>query len=103
LHAAIDVAVLRAYGWEDHVPQCECEFLLDYEDQDEEDDDRKARKGKKPYHYRWPDEVRDEVLARLLKLNAERTEQERVLGTSKGRSKNPAKRSIRPTEQPTLI
>jgi hypothetical protein len=103
LHAAIDVAVLRAYGWEDLVPQCECEFLLDYEDQDEEDDDRKARKGKKPYHYRWPDEVRDEVLARLLKLNAERTEQERVLGTSKGRSKNPAKRSIRPTEQPTLI
>ena len=27
---------------------------------------------KKPYRYRWPDTVRDEVLARLLALNAER-------------------------------
>jgi hypothetical protein len=98
LHAAMDVAVLRAYGWEDIIPGCECEFLLDYEDEDEDDDNGRARKRKKPYRYRWLDEVRDEVLAKLLKLNAERAEQERALGTIKGRSKNPAKRPSRPTE-----
>jgi hypothetical protein len=101
LHAAMDVAVLRAYSWEDIIPRCEYKFLLDYEDED--DDDGKVRKRKKPYRYRWPDEVRDEVLARLLQLNAERAEEERVLGTTKGRSKNSAKRPTRPTEEPTLI
>ena len=30
--------------------------------------------------YRWPDEVRDEVLARLLKLNAERAVEEKLAG-----------------------
>ncbi len=28
----------------------------------------------------WPDEIREEVLARLLKLNAERAEQEKLSG-----------------------
>ena len=65
----MDRAVLDAYGWSD-VPT-ECEFLLDYE-VDEEESSRK----KKPWRYRWPDEVRDEVLARLLELNAERAAQE---------------------------
>ena len=32
--------------------------------------------GKKPYRYRWPDEVRDEVLARLLVLNKQRAAEE---------------------------
>ena len=31
---------------------------------------------KEPFRYRWPNEVRDEVLARLLELNAERAAQE---------------------------
>ena len=65
LHAAMDRAVLDAYGWND-IPT-DCEFLLDYEIDEEEWGDKK-----KPYRYRWPDEVRDEVLARLLELNAER-------------------------------
>ena len=69
LHAGMDRAILGAYGWED-VP-IECEFLLDYEI-DEEDLGNK----KKPWRYRWPNEVRDEVLARLLELNAERAEEE---------------------------
>ena len=55
--------VLDAYGWRD-IPT-DCEFLLDYEGDDEERGTRK-----KPYRYRWPDAVRDEVLARLLELNA---------------------------------
>jgi len=80
LHAEMDAAVLTAYGWADLIPKCTCEFLLDYEDEDDGQDEGKARKRKKPWRYRWPDEVRDEVLARLLKLNAERAEQERIAG-----------------------
>lgn len=69
LHAAMDRAVLDAYGWSD-IPT-DCEFLLDYEIDEEEWGDKK-----KPYRYRWPDEVRDEVLARLLELNAQRAQEE---------------------------
>ena len=35
LHAAMDRAVLDAYGWTDIQPRCE--FILDYEDEDEDD------------------------------------------------------------------
>ena len=73
LHAAMDHAVLKAYGWTDI--RTECEFLLDYEI-DEETWGRK----KKPWRYRWPDDIRDEVLARLLALNAKRAEEERMAG-----------------------
>jgi len=69
LHAAMDRAVLDAYGWTDMPTNCD--FLLDYE-LDEEEWGRK----KKPYRYRWPDLVRDEVLARLLALNSERAAEE---------------------------
>jgi hypothetical protein len=47
-----------------------------------------AVKGKKklPWRYRWPDDVREDVLARLLALNAERYGEEVALGLhSKGR------------------
>ena len=36
--------------------------------------------GKLPWAYRWPDEVRDDVLARLLALNAHRAELDRLTG-----------------------
>ena len=48
-----------------------CEFLLDYEI-----DEENWREKKTPYRYRWPDEVRDEVLARLLELNKKRAEEQ---------------------------
>ena len=92
LHAAMDRAVLDAYGWTD-LPTATCEFLLDYED-DEEDDDRRRAAARKPWRYRWPDDVRDEVLARLLELNANRAEQERLAGlqaASKPGGKSPRK------------
>ncbi len=73
LHAAMDRAVLGAYGWND-IPT-DCEFLLDYEIDEEEWGDKK-----KPWRYRWPDEVRDEVLARLLELNARRAKEEAAAG-----------------------
>ena len=78
LHAAMDRAVLDAYGWQDI--STDCQFLLDYEI-DEETWGRK----KKPWRYRWPAEVHDEVLARLLALNAERAAEERRTGFAVGK------------------
>ena len=112
LHAAMDRAVLDAYGWND-VPTA-CGFALDWLDLDDDEladtlasapDDIRERiesadyffpdaaaacrfqshikrsgKGKLPWRYRWPDEVRDDVLARLLALNAARAELERLTG-----------------------
>ena len=75
LHAAMDRAVLDAYGWTD-IPT-DCDFLLDYEI-----DEATWGRKKKPYRYRWPDAVRDEVLARLLALNAERATEEARAGAS---------------------
>lgn len=81
----MDTAVLTAYRWTDLLPKCTCEFLLDYEDDESESgvEESGGRKKKKPWRYRWPDEVRDEVLARLLKLNADRAEEERLAGLGK--------------------
>jgi hypothetical protein len=69
LHSAMDAAVLTAYGWSDI--STDCKFLLDYEIDEEEWGDKK-----KPWRYRWPDEVQAEVLARLLELNADRARSE---------------------------
>jgi hypothetical protein len=85
LHSAMDRAVLDAYGWTD-VPTA-CGFLLDHEIEEEEWSDKK-----KPYRYRWPDDVRDEVLAKLLDLNADRgKEEERSGATAMKRSGKKAK------------
>ena len=69
LHAAMDRAVLDAYGWRD-IPT-DHDFFLDYPI-----DEAEWGNKKKPYRYRWRDEVRDEVLARLLELNAKRAAEE---------------------------
>ncbi len=80
LHAAMDHAVLDAYGWTDLKPTCE--FLLDYEEDEDEDETGGTRRRKKPWRYRWPDDFRDEVLARLLELNRQRAEEERRSGAA---------------------
>lgn len=91
LHAAMDRAVLEAYGWHDLAERAICEFLLDYEeDEDEEESAGKKSKKKKPWRYRWPNAFRDEVLARLLALNAERAEQERLAGAATADEKHAA-------------
>ena len=41
---------------------------------------RSGVRGRKPYLYRWPDAIRDEVLARLLELNAERAAEDARAG-----------------------
>ncbi len=70
LHATMDRAVLAAYGWPD-LP-IDCEFLLDYQTGAEET----GSSRKKPYRCRWPDEICEEILARLLELNVQRAAEE---------------------------
>ena len=89
LHTAMDTAVLAAYAWDD-IPT-DCDFLPDHSVAEEG-----AARGRKRYRYRyrWPDKVRDEVLARLLELNAQRAAEE-------ARSGKAAIAARRKTEQPS--
>jgi hypothetical protein len=80
LHAAMDRAVLEAYGWHDLAETATYEFLLDYEDDEDDEEEPSGRRRKKPWRYRWPDDFHDEVLARLLDLNQKRAEEERLAG-----------------------
>ena len=105
LHAAMDRAVLNAYGWTDLEPSCE--FLLDYDDEADDDDPATAsptpRRRKKPWRHRWPDDFRDEVLARLLELNRLRAHEESLLSatpTPKTKAK-PKPKPRTPKSKPT--
>jgi hypothetical protein len=71
LHAALDRAVLVAYGWGDLAERATCEFRLDH---DEDDDSPRPRPRRRPWRYRWPPELHDEVLARLLALHGRRAD-----------------------------
>jgi hypothetical protein len=73
LHEAMDRALLEAYGWSD-IPTG-CDFFPDFTETDED-----GKELPKSIRYRWSDEVRDEVLARLLELNAQRAQEERLAG-----------------------
>jgi hypothetical protein len=71
LHEVMDRVVLDAYGWHDlrTVPA----FFPEFDEEDEEDEGgRPSSPRQKKYRYRWPEDIHDEVLARLLALNAER-------------------------------
>lgn len=100
LHAAMDREVLGAYGWADIRP--DCEFISEHPADEEE-----LANGMQDVRYRWPDPVRNEVLGRLLDLNAERAAKQRRRGKStKGRrshARNPAPRSKSAVTQPSLV
>jgi len=115
LHAAMDRAVLDAYGWQDIQPVCE--FISEFDDEEEEDDN--GRPKKKKYRYKWPEAIHDEVLARLLELNRQRAQEESPQAESqplswdngpsapsakpkRGRGKNGA-RGDTTAEKPTLF
>lgn len=105
LHAALDHAVLTAYGWSDLLESglTTCEFLPDYFDEPEEEGGDPVPKS---IRYRWPDATRDEVLARLLKLNAERAAEEVRQGlhsaaAKKAAQKTPAKKAAPRTPRKT--
>ena len=70
LHRQMDQAVFLAYGWEDLAENARPIFL------DEANEDAFAYQGR----LFWPSDFRDDVLARLLALNAERHEEEVVAG-----------------------
>jgi hypothetical protein len=75
LHHAMDVAVLRAHGWDDLADAAAPEFLTEATEPDHRYQDRLF----------WPSTFRDEVLTRLLALNAER-----AAGLTPGRHATPA-------------
>lgn len=121
LHGEIDQAVLAAYGWSDVPTACGFGLdYLDTEDDAQLPDALQERidtgelffwdagealdfqgqlqaygaitgRRKLPWRYRWPDAVRDDVLARLLALNAERYAEEVALGFHAKGGKKPAK------------
>jgi hypothetical protein len=74
LHAAMDQAVLEAYGWRDLAAGAAPIFL------DETNEDDHTYQGR----LFWPSDFRDEVLARLLALNVERHAEEVRLGIAPG-------------------
>jgi hypothetical protein len=72
LHAEMDAEVLRAYGWDDLADRAAPEFV-----------EQDADEGRPPKtRLDWAAEFKDEVLARLLALNAERAEAERGAGVT---------------------
>ena len=140
LHGEMDQAVLEAYSWSDVSTACGFGLdYLDTEDDAQLPDALQERidagelffwdayeainfesqlrsyeviKGKKklPWRYRWPDDVRDDVLARLLALNAERYAEEvaqglhdkgkKTAGTAAGRKRSrPAKTAVSETSE----
>jgi hypothetical protein len=91
LHAAMDRAVLDTYGWRDLVESTHYDFLLDYEEEDESSS--QTSRKRKPWRYRWPDDFRDEVLARLLELNEKRHKEEQLLVKAKSTEAKPVKKT----------
>ena len=76
LHDAMDRAVLTAYGWANLAKRIatDPDAMPRYLTEETEDDHKYQGR------YFWPAPIRDEVLARLLALNAERAEEERKAG-----------------------
>ncbi|MDB9444833.1 Eco57I restriction-modification methylase domain-containing protein [Anabaena sp. CS-542/02] len=97
LHMAMDKAVIAAYGWFDLKPQYE--FILDYEEEED------SNKRKKPWRYRYPDDLRDEILARLIRLNGDQYELEILGGKGvdkpkpQGKTKKTAKKKPNPLQK----
>jgi hypothetical protein len=117
----MDQAVLNAYGWTDLPTACGFGLdYLDSEEDAQLPDELQERidsgelffweasdaldfqgqlqvygaitgRRKLPWRYRWPESVRDDVLARLLALNAERYEEEVRLGLHSKGAKQAAK------------
>ncbi len=108
LHAALDRAVLEAYGWIELAERATCEFLLEHEEE-EDNTDESASRRKKTCRLRWPDEFRDDVLARLLELNEQRAADERRSGATvekkagkKGTQKKSGKKKATAAPTPLL-
>jgi hypothetical protein len=123
LHQEMDQVLLAAYSWSDVPTACGFGLdYLDTEDDAQLPDALQERidsgelffwdagdaldfqsqlqaygaitgRRKLPWRFRWPDAVRDDVLARLLALNAERYAEEQILGKKSGRAPRRSSRS----------
>jgi hypothetical protein len=82
LHAAMDKAVLDAYGWTDIVPAYE--YSGDYENED-------GTPGS--VRLNFTEEVRDDILKRLLALHAERVKSEKAQAPAESQKKNKSKKA----------
>jgi type I restriction-modification system DNA methylase subunit len=132
LHGEMDQAVLAAYAWSDVPTACGFGLdYLDTEDDAQLPDALQERidsgelffwdandaldfqgqlhaygaitgRRKLPWRYRWPDSVRDDVLARLLALNAERYAEEVAQGLHGKAGKKAPKATRKRKEQPAL-
>ena len=98
LHSDMDREVLDAYGWIDI--STDCDFIPEHSTDDEEPTQRP-----RAVRYRWPDPVRNEVLGRLLELNAERAASERQRGNAARARRRPrtSSRSRPEVSQPSLV
>jgi hypothetical protein len=103
LHDQMDRAVLAAYGWQDL--KVTPEFFSEYDEEEQEDERLPVRAVHKKYRYRWPDEIHDEVLARLLALNLERAALQRPPETIASGKQKRAKVNMesRTNEEPVLF
>ncbi len=64
------------------------------------DEEEWSPRRKKPWRYRWPDDVRDEVLARLLEAGAERAKEEIRSGAAAARKRGKKKAPKRKPKGP---
>ena len=93
LHHAMDRTVLDLYGWTDIQPSATHE--PEFEEEPTEDDEfSSAKKPKQKYRLRWPEEIRDDVLARLLILNEQRAAAEALEPKAKKKKSKPATKSL---------
>jgi hypothetical protein len=129
LHGAMDGAVLASYGWNDVLTACgfgldsvdlagdiqlseelqeriasdeiffwDVNEALDFQSQLQAHGVITGR-SKLPWRYRWPDAVRDDVLARLLALNAQRHAEEQALGAQSNRASRRPSRTKRTSNE----
>ena len=98
LHSAMDREVLNAYGWVDI--RTDCDFIAEHSA-----DEGEPTNGMQAVRYRWSDYVRNEVLGRLLELNAERAARQRRRGkaTNVRRHSRTSSRSQSEVVQPSLV
>ena len=90
LHDAMDRAVLSEYGRDD-IP-VKCEFLSDLESEEESTSRRFLR-------YRWPNEIRDEVLGHLIELNSKRAQEEQQSEKARTGEPKPRPQTLRPPQE----
>ena len=88
LHGEMDRAVLGEYGWDDIAVRSE--FLSDVEADEEPT-------SKRFWRYRWPDEIRDQVLGRLIELNSKRAREEHQRGEASTAKPGPRAQTPRTT------